>query len=268
MKKEPIHRNLNTSFVNVSALVSYLRGLQFVGSIRLELSSYEADIIFTGSNKIIAREYDHIVGRISHGEQALERILIRSKEPHGRIHVYKSADGPAGHYNGSVFVDKIIVSGARSMAASDGGALARDGRRTVLPGRSESENALVLGALSDLLRIIDESLAKRNLSFGGAFRNACKTIAADFPFMTHSEEAIVYRNGKIRLTSNADSSSVAAAVFAALEPIFSRLRSDDKYAELLHPLVNKLRECAAARKPEYVSLGLMSRLETLLDEAD
>ena len=46
----------------------YLRGLQFVGSIRIELSSYEADIIFTSTNKITAREYDHIAGRISHGD--------------------------------------------------------------------------------------------------------------------------------------------------------------------------------------------------------
>ena len=45
MKKQPIHQNLNTSFVNVAALVRYLRGLQFVGSIRIELASYEADII-------------------------------------------------------------------------------------------------------------------------------------------------------------------------------------------------------------------------------
>src|SRR5215210_6521936 len=109
MKKEPIHQNLNTSFVDVGALVRYLRGLQFVGSIRIELSSYEADIVFTSSKTIIAREYDHIAGRISHGQQALQRILIRAKEPHGRIHVYKAGDG-----DGTVFIDKSIVSGARS----------------------------------------------------------------------------------------------------------------------------------------------------------
>src|SRR6478609_4796545 len=125
MKKQPIHQNLNTSFVNVGALVRYLRQLQFVGSIRVELSSYEADIIFTSSMTIRAREYDHIAGRISQGEQALKRILIRCKEPHGKIDVYKAAEGYAGA-DESVFVDKAIIVDAREMAASSGGTAATE----------------------------------------------------------------------------------------------------------------------------------------------
>src|SRR6478609_3162804 len=121
MKKQPIHQNLNTSFVNVGALVRHLRKLQFVGSIRVELSSYEADIIFTSSKTIQAREYDHIAGRISQGPQALQRILIRSKEPHGRVHVYRAVEGYAGTGDGSVFIDKTIIADAREMAASAGG---------------------------------------------------------------------------------------------------------------------------------------------------
>src|SRR5829696_1340110 len=165
MKKQPIHENLNTSFVDVAALVRYLRSLQFVGSIRIELSSYEADIVFTSSKTIIAREYDHIAGRISHGERALQRILIRAKEPHGRIHVYKSEEGTAGRESGTIFIDKAIVSGARSMASSHGGTRSKTADFDIVLGRSETENALVLGALSELLRMIDESLATGKLSF-------------------------------------------------------------------------------------------------------
>ena len=265
MKKEPIHQNLNTSFVNTGALVRYLRGLQFVGSIRIELSSYEADIIFTASNTIIAREYDHIAGRISHGQQALQRILIRAKEPHGRIHVYRSVDGTAGREEGSIFIDKSIARGARAMAASRGGTRSKNPGFTFVSGASETENALVLRALSELLRTIDESLAEGKLSFAAAFRNACKTIAADYPFMTDGEKAIVYEAGKIRLASKAESSSVAAAVFAALRPIFLRLRKDEKYVDLFHVVTARLRESATARKPEYLRLGLMSHIDALLN---
>ncbi len=265
MKKEPIHQNLNTSFVNVGALVRYLRVLQFVGSIRIELSSYEADIVFTSSKTIIAREYDHIAGRISHGEHALQRILIRAKEPHGQINVYKAGEGTAGLEAGTIFIDKSIVRGARSMAASHGGTRSKTADPDTVLGRSESENALVLGALSELLRMIDESLEEGKLSFAAAFRNACKTIACDYPFMTDGEKAIVYENGKIRLTAKAESSSVTSAVFAALRPIFLRLRSDEKYAELFHRLTGKLRESSTARKPEHVRLGLMAHIEALLD---
>ncbi|CAN5537822.1 hypothetical protein BH18ACI3_BH18ACI3_19540 [soil metagenome] len=259
MKEQPIHENLNTSFVNVGALVRYLQGLQFVGNIRIELSSYEADIVFTSSKTIIAREYDHIAGRISHGEHALQRILIRAREPHGRINVYNSVHG-----NRSVFVHRSIVQNARQMAASKGGTRSKDGEYKFVPDRSES--AQVLAALSEFLRTIDESLAKRKLSFAAAFRNACKTIASDYPFMAESEKALVYESGKIRLASKAETASVTSAIFAALRPIFLRLRSDERYAELCHILTDKLLHATAERRAEYVRLGLMAHIETLLND--
>jgi hypothetical protein len=90
MKNRPIHENLDTSFVNLSALIKYLRRRQFAGYVRIELSGYEADIYLTTENQLKVREYDHIAGRIAEGEEALQRILIRSREPGGIINVYQT----------------------------------------------------------------------------------------------------------------------------------------------------------------------------------
>jgi hypothetical protein len=95
MKNRPIHENLDTAFVNLSALVRYLRRRQFDGSIRVELSGYEADITLTSDNQIKVREYDQIAGRIAEGEEALQRILIRSREPGGIVHVYQNMPAEA-----------------------------------------------------------------------------------------------------------------------------------------------------------------------------
>jgi hypothetical protein len=89
MKNRPIHENLDTSFVNLSALVRYLRRRQFVGNVRVELSGYEADINLTAENQIKVREHDRIAGRIAEGEEALQRLLIRAREPGGIINVYQ-----------------------------------------------------------------------------------------------------------------------------------------------------------------------------------
>lgn len=262
MKKEPIHQNLNTSFVNVGALVRYLRGLQFVGSIRIELASYEAEITFTESRTIRAREYDHIAGRISHGEQALQRILVKAKEPHGRIHVYRATEGYAGHDDGSVFVDKKIMGGARELAASAGGTNAH-GTEIVLSGK-EGERALVLAALSEVLREVEKVLAAGRLTFAAAFRVACDTVAPEFPFMQRRRHALVYQDGEIVLNNPADTDLVVKAVFAALRPIFRRLRGEMKYGELARTTSDRLTELAAERRREYVRLGLMHPLEDLL----
>jgi hypothetical protein len=89
MKTRPIHENLDTSFVNLSALLRYLQRRQFVGRLRVELSGYEADIHLLEGNKMQVREHDRIAGRIAEGEPALQRLLIRAREPGGTINVYQ-----------------------------------------------------------------------------------------------------------------------------------------------------------------------------------
>lgn len=265
MKKEPIHQNLNTSFVNVAALVRYLKSLQFVGSIRIELSSYEADIIFTSSRTILAREYDHIAGLISTGSDALKRILVRAREPHGRVHVYRVVDGYGGHDDGQVFVDRSIVRRAREMAANTGGRMTSRNHYELVMNGQDSENALLLGALSELLRTIDEVLAKGRLSFAAAFGLACDAIAPHYPFMSTDGRGLRYKNGEIRLKVSADGATIASAVFDALRPIFSRLRREKKYEPLLGILTERLREISSERRNEYVRLSLMHHLDELLD---
>ncbi len=90
MNNRPIHENLDTSYVNLSALVRYLRRRQFAGNIRVELSGYEADVSLTATNEMRVREHDRITGRISEGEEALQRLLIRAREPGGIINVYQA----------------------------------------------------------------------------------------------------------------------------------------------------------------------------------
>jgi hypothetical protein len=55
-----------------------------------------------------------------------------------------------------------------------------------------------------------------------------------------------------------------AAVFDALRPIFRRLRSENKYGELVRMLSEKLAENAAERRSEYFRLGLLKHIEELL----
>ena len=265
MKKRPIHQNLNTSFVSVGALVRYLRDLQFVGSIRLEFASYEAEIVFTEKKTIRAREYDHISGQISHGEHALEQILIRSKEPHGRIHVLRATEGYAGREDGSVFVDKVIVKRARHMAASAGGGVGRsiDENEVVLTGR-DAENALILASISEFLRIIDDALAAGRLSFAAAFRLACDGIAAEFPFLRERRDALVYRKGEITVNVEAEIEEVAEAVFAALHPIYDRLRSEPKYSEIVRVSSDRLIELATSRRSQLQRFGIIHHVERLL----
>lgn len=89
MNNRPVHENLDTSFVNLSALVKYLRRRQFVGSVKIQLNGYTADIFLSDGNQLKVSEHDLLSGRISEGEEALQRILIRAREPGGTINVFQ-----------------------------------------------------------------------------------------------------------------------------------------------------------------------------------
>lgn len=107
MKNRPIHENLDTSFVNLSALVRYLRRRQFVGNVRVELSGYEADIVLTMGNQMRVREHDRIAGRIAEGEEALQRLLIRAREPGGIINVYQAITENGIEQTPKIVVEKV-----------------------------------------------------------------------------------------------------------------------------------------------------------------
>ena len=180
MNKYPIHQNLNTSFVNLSALVRHLRGLQFVGSVRVELSSYEAEIEFNEDGTVKAREQDHIAGRLSFGDDALTRVMIRSMEPGGTINVYKdiaAADTP-------VYVDEAITNGVRKMMADENNrqpAPAFPARPAEAPSAANCEAPIpmpqaalelpsldnwteLLGLISELMQTVDEAMAKGDVA--------------------------------------------------------------------------------------------------------
>ncbi|HEX8637996.1 MAG TPA: hypothetical protein VF692_08040, partial [Pyrinomonadaceae bacterium] len=90
MKNRLFYENLDTSFVNLAALVRYLRARRFAGNVRVELGEYEGEIILTAENEVRARERDHAAGRIAEGEEAFQRLLIRAREPGGTINVFQA----------------------------------------------------------------------------------------------------------------------------------------------------------------------------------
>ena len=266
MNRDPIHQNLNTSFVNLGALVRYLRSLQFVGSIRVDFSSYEADIILNGSRAVRAREYDHIAGRISQGEHAFKRILIRSKEPHGRIHVY-----PAGHADAAspIFVDKRIAAGAREMAAARVDRPANHLLKIkplVAVREAPDEFEMRLALTAELLRTIDASLAQAGLSFPGAFKNACSDLTDDYPFLDPSVPNFYYKYGEIKVTGYVDPMFFTAGIMAALRVVMARLIGRPNLTKVHHFTVQRIRALARDHKRLCDRFGLSGELERLIEE--
>src|SRR5687768_11840993 len=84
-----LYENLDTSFVNLWALLRYLSQRSFVGRVHVELENYSADVFVNGSETPLVHEIDGDAGTDVVEEAALHRLVLRVRESSGSINVYE-----------------------------------------------------------------------------------------------------------------------------------------------------------------------------------
>jgi hypothetical protein len=92
MKIRSLYKNLDTVFVNLSALLRYLRQRGFVGVVRVDIQDHKTEIIFDETQRVRLREFSTVTGKMPADDGALQRLLIRAREPGGLINVYQAVD--------------------------------------------------------------------------------------------------------------------------------------------------------------------------------
>jgi len=264
MNKRLIHRNLSTTFVDIDGLVRHLRDLQFVGVVHIELCSYEADIIFTPSKRLQARERDHAAGLTSQGSDAFRRILLRAREPNGRLHVYQSI----GNYalaDRKAHVDGAIAARAKLTLSSTSDTPAKHlmPRQSIKP-ESFNDWDVLLNLTAELLNTIDISLETNGLPFAEAFENACAIVAEECPFVDPNRGLFEYRSGKVRLGTAISRERFLNAVMKALGRIFDRLCDDPELADTHENTSQQIRTLMHIRSDIYETFGFSTGLNALI----
>ena len=90
-KSRVVYENLDTTFVNLWALLRSLSQRGFIGRVRVELKDYTADVFMTGSNAPLVHEIDRTAGTDTLEEGALHRLVLRAREAPGTISVFEGA---------------------------------------------------------------------------------------------------------------------------------------------------------------------------------
>ncbi len=287
MKNRPIHENLDTSFVNLSALIKYLRRRQFIGNVRVELSGYEADIVLTEENTLKVREHDRITGRISEGEEALQRLLIRAREPGGIIHVYQKTEETAKptveenipiidekpvEAQIAVAVNQLKIEKAKENITKPGLKLPKfpfdlsnrvedKARQRAL---SPAEWQQLLDLTAELLRTIDKSLAEANLHFSTAFEKARIEISTDYPFLSPISGVFDYKNGKVSMEEQVSSTLFVASIIETLKRILEKLGKNEKFSQIHRATNQKVLALIHIRKPLYDKFAITPQLEKII----
>ncbi len=296
MKNHPIHKNLDTSFVNVSALIRYLRRRQFVGSVRIELSGYEAEIHLDEGNALRVREFDRIAGRIGEGEEALQRILIRSREPGGIVNVFQTSaeeekivevitEKPAEKVSTPLQNIKptAVLAAAAPTNGTNGNAkpqiieqpkpsipnlpldftnkVEAKAKQTAL---STDDWELLLNLTSELLSNIDKTLKAANLDFSAAFLKARTEISGDYPFINPSAKIFNYKDGKISMTKQENAKLFTASVLEALRRLLDKLGANPKFTDVHRAAIQKILMLVHHRRAFYDKFSMTKPLEKML----
>lgn len=290
MNNRPLYENLDTAFVNLSALVKYLRQREFVGRVRVELNSYEADIFLFEQHKIGVREHDKISGRKSEGEEVFQRLLIRAREPGGTIHVYqtvtekKETEIAAENGNGHKPVEAVTAptqNGTAVKAAPITDApvktepvvhhpkfpfdlsnrMENKARQTHL---SEQDWQTLLGLTGELLGIIDRTLAEAKLDFKLAFSKARSEISADYPFLHPAAGAFEYADGKVLMHEQVSARLFAAGINESLRRILGKLGANPKFTGIYRATTHKILALIKHRQAFYDKFSITPQLKKIL----
>ncbi|HEX8370103.1 MAG TPA: hypothetical protein VF604_16265 [Pyrinomonadaceae bacterium] len=290
MKTRPIHENLDTSFVNLSALLRYLQRRQFVGRVRVELSGYEADIVLLEDDKLQVHEHDRIAGRSGEGEEALQRLLIRAREPGGTINVYQMISEAAKN---EAAADKLkpVVAEAKQNSndfpkpAPNGNSNGHQTPQTPaarLPNfpfdltnevEAKARQAqqisppdwqTLLQLIGELLGSIDKTLAGANLNFPAALTKVRAEIALDYPFLNPANGIFEYARGKVTMHERTSAKLLVASINEALRRILEKLGASAKFSQIYRAVVQKILVLIQQRKPLYEKFFITPQLEKIL----
>ena len=263
MRRKPIHENLCTAFVDLSALVRHLRGVQFVGTVRLEFASYEAEIFFTTAGRIQAREYDRLVGRIAQGERAFRRILKRAKAPTGRIHVLPAGPGETAARMRKTFVDDRLLSIAQDAAFGRADTLVAEDITALSSKVSGSAgNAAAAELAAELILIVKDPFDRAKMNFQAAFASACRAASEDHAFLVSGE--FDFDGEKVLVSQSVPTGDLFEGLAAALSHMIARLRGDAKFGKLLIYTRHRLLQHLSARHDLYSRLGLLDTVDRIL----
>lgn len=289
MKNRLIHENLDTSFVNLSALVRYLRRRQFAGSVRVELSGYEAEINLTVTGEINVREHDRIAGRRAEGDEALQRLLIRAREPGGIVNVYQEIEESAAtietaateNFTAAEPTDAALAVGA-AMPHTNGNSKSAQTVEENQPSKlpleftnrveaqarrasvSPQEWQTLVNLTAELLQTVDRPLADASLDFTAAFEKARTEISGDYPFLNPKAEVFDYKDGKIIVRRQINAKLFAASINEALRRILEKLGRNPKFSNV-HRIINRnILALIERRRPLYDKFSITPPLEKII----
>ena len=200
---------LNTSFVNLAAFIRHLRESNFTGRLHVALDQYEADVFLYGKDAPSVWENDHAGSRESQGEAAMQRLLVRAREPGGAITVFE----------GSIS-DTVSTP---SMIEPERGLEPEAWKSAAIAPEAEADLSNLIAACSAVISAVERAVESAGVSFAELFYLARVDIGDDYPFLDPTVGGFEYTKSTVNLQTKLAPSTYVQGVTESLKRVVNRV---------------------------------------------
>ncbi len=245
-----VHENLDTAYVNLAALLRYLREREFTGRVHVQLVEYEADVFLNAQEPPRAREIDHTNGSEAEGDDALQRLLVRASEPGGLVSVYAN-EGEGS--NGSV------------------GTLPQNIGWIDFAGEPDEELSPEQREWQELLRVSGELIAaaeRATLSagadFDALFRGTRLDLSDDYPFLDPLTERFEYSSGGVvRLHARPSAEAYVSSICECLRRITGKVAVGERSGRVRERMALELAVLARRRQTQLARFRFLPHFDRI-----
>lgn len=249
-KSRAVYEHLDTSFVNLAALLRYLQQRAFVGRIHVLLDEYEAWVSLDGSAAPRVREINHATGRQSEGDDALPRLLVRSREPGGLINVYEGTEDETG---------SAAATAAAAIERDE--ARASDAAQALTPEEMEWRDLLRLSG--EVVAAVERATLSAQADFAAVFRAARLELADDFPFLDPSTRRFEYAHATVRLHVATGAKTYLAGLCECLRRVVEKTAKGAQARRLRERVALELAILARRRQSQLARFKLAQQFDRI-----
>lgn len=276
-KSRVVYENLDTTFVNLWALLRKLSQSGFIGRVRVELKDYTADVFMTGSSTPLVHEIDRAAGTDTLEEASLHRLVLRAREAPGTISVFEGSDE-------AVAVSSAASTGAPPVSYAQGAPTETDTPKRsdiafetaafssppvtepALPDAhpmDETEWSAVVKASGELIGGVERALTSVNSDFVSFFRAARIELADDYVFLDPTSNGFKYENSVVSLNGELPANSYVAGLSEALRRVVDRVATGDNARRVRERVALELFSVARKRHEILTRSGFLAQLDRI-----
>jgi hypothetical protein len=253
-KTHPLYENLDTAYVNLAALVRYLREREFTGRIHVRLEDYEAEVFLDAGEPPQVRETDYKQRRTSEGDEAFRRLLVRALDAGGLISVYE--------YGGEADEQFSAIERSSTIAEIDE-ASARAEQLASSEAQEETDWSTLLRLSGDVIAAVERATLSNGADFGQTFRATRLEMADDYSFLDPATGRFQYANSAVELHASLSQRQYISGIGECLRRVVEKVATGAREGSVRERVALELAVIARRRQSQLSAFNLLPQLDRI-----